>query len=98
MLESVTHKHPSVENKAVEIHPISLAGQGTVIPQVPAHPSPGTEAPHHLERSAYAGIKGSESLLAHCERTTDAPWPGFDMYFYFPAVFTYQEQVTGKVV
>lgn len=38
------------------------------------------------------------SLLAHCEITTYAPWPGFDMYFYFPAVFTYQEQVTGKVV
>ena len=25
-------------------------------------------------------------------------FPCFEMYFYFPAIFTYQEQITGKVV
>lgn len=51
-----------------------------------------------LPQSHHGPLGFAPALPAHCEITTYATCPCFDMYFYFPAVFTYQEQVTGKVV
>lgn len=51
-----------------------------------------------LPQSHQEPLRFPPALPAHCEITTYATCPCFDMYFYFPAVFTYQEQVTGKVV
>lgn len=101
VLRFVTQKHPNWRTNQHKSTPFLWHGKKLPLPISPglrSHPSPGTELSNNPQPSGnqcicwHPRIRAPEQLLplllAHCEITTYAPGPGFDMYFLFPCSFS----------